>query len=489
MKRLLIVDDEREVQHFFSYLLRTKDIELFFAANAAQVQAQLTTRTYDAALIDIRLPDINGLDILKTIKEQMPACRVVIMTGYSTVKSALEAIRLGADDYIEKPFDNIDELEALIVRLVTAKQSQQHSDALHLAAQTGFIVGHTPEMLHMLSLAYKIARKNVTVLIEGETGTGKEVLARFIHQASLRQPQPFIGVNCGALTETLLESELFGHEKGAFTGAFHTRKGLFEIASKGTLFLDEIGDASPSIQMKLLRVLETRELMRVGGEHYLHTDARIIAASHVQLAAAVQQGKFREDLLYRLDVIKLHIPPLRQRKADIPYLVGHLLKRHAPPGMTVSADAMAAMQQYDWPGNIRELSNVIMRAITLAEGETSTITAKHLPYTLIQHEGTLSACAPAPQEHASAALSFESYLNEWKNTLLSQWNADTNIDLPSIMSAVKDLEKGIGHAFIKKTLRETLGNRKEAARRLNISVRTLRYLLNEKEGTEIRFLS
>jgi two-component system, NtrC family, response regulator len=484
MARVLIIDDEYEVQNFFSYLLRNKGLELSFASNRAEVDTCLTYEPYQLVLVDLKLPDTNGIDILKKMKQAMPACKVVIMTGYSTVKSALEAIRLGADDYIEKPFDDINELEMLIDKLLTSETSHDQDKALRLAEQIGFVIGESQQMHHLLSLAYKIAQKNITILIEGETGTGKEVLARFIHEASPRLHHPFIGVNCGALAETLLESELFGHEKGAFTGATQLRKGFFEIASKGTLFLDEIGDASPSIQVKLLRVLETREFMRVGSEKHFHTDARIIAASHVQLTEAVKQAKFREDLLYRLDVVKLHIPPLRERTEDIPYLVNHLVKRHAGEELSFSSAALDVMRQYDWPGNVRELSNLITRAITFADGETNIITPDYLSIKAEKSRVSLSAQViqqePTENKGTSDASSLDQYLEKWKQKIISQWKSSEAIDLPSIMEQTKKLEQVVGAAFVKKALRETIGNRKEASRILNISPRTLRYLLNEK---------
>ncbi|WCK52563.1 sigma-54 dependent transcriptional regulator [Aneurinibacillus sp. Ricciae_BoGa-3] len=484
MKRILIIDDEFEVQNFFSFLLRNKGFDLSFASNKDEIDGCLACKPYQLALVDLKLPDTDGITILKDIKQRMPACKVVIMTGYSTVKSALEAIRLGADDYIEKPFDDITELELLIDKLLTSETSLDQDKALELAEQIGFVIGESQKMHHLLSLAYKVAQKNVTLLIEGETGTGKEVLARFIHEASSRLVHPFIGVNCGALTETLLESELFGHEKGAFTGATQLRKGFFEIASKGTLFLDEIGDASPSIQVKLLRILETREFMRVGSERHLHTDTRIIAASHIHLNEAVNQGKFREDLLYRLDVVKLHIPPLRERKEDIPFLAKYLLKRHAAQQLSFSSDAVHLMEQYGWPGNVRELSNVITRAITFADGETTIITPEYLSINL-----EISKHSPFPQakqqewvgnQEAKDIISLEQHLEKWKEGILSQWKSSGTIDLPSIMEQTKKLEQVVGTAFVKKALRETIGNRKEASRLLNISPRNLRYLLNEK---------
>ncbi|WP_027415672.1 sigma-54-dependent transcriptional regulator [Aneurinibacillus terranovensis] len=484
MARILIVDDDNEVQNFFSYLLsRKKDFHIFFASTGEEVHTSIASESYQLAIVDLKLPDTNGIEILKILKQKNPACKVIIMTGYSTVKSALDAIRLGADDYIEKPFDDIGELEKTIDKMLAPEINSEQDEPVDLAEQTGFVIGTSIGMRNLFTLAYKIARKNVNVLIEGETGTGKEVLARFIHQASLRLNHPFIGVNCGALTETLLESELFGHEKGAFTGATQLRKGLFEIASKGTLFLDEIGDASPSIQVKLLRVLETREFMRVGSEKHIHTDARIIAASHINLSEAVRLGKFREDLLYRLDVVKLHIPPLRQRKEDIPYLINHFLKRHTGNELTFSQDAMEAMQRYEWPGNVRELSNVITRAITLADGETKIITADYLPLSLTKSDALPHRSSNAQNSEKIELQSsphLDQFLDDWKENIIFQWNSKHIIDYPTIVEQTSKLEQVVHDAFVKKALRETFGNRQEASRMLNISPRTLRYLLNEK---------
>lgn len=310
-------------------------------------------------MIDLKLPDSNGLQLFKQLKTKQPACKAIVMTGYSTVETAVEAIKLGASDYIEKPFDDIDQIENQIEQLISKDLTRDQDDIQKLAGSLGFIIGENEKMKHLLTIAYKIANKNVNVLIEGETGTGKEVLARFIHQASQREHQPFIGVNCGALSESLLESELFGHEKGAFTGATQLRKGLFEIASNGTLFLDEIAEASPQIQVKLLRIIETREFMRIGSEKVMRTNTRVLAASHANLVDAVKQRKFREDLLYRLNVVKLHLPTLRERKEEIPLLISYFLKKHADSNVSFSKEAIELMQEHDWPENIRELLNII----------------------------------------------------------------------------------------------------------------------------------
>ncbi|MBE2910547.1 sigma-54-dependent Fis family transcriptional regulator [Anoxybacillus flavithermus] len=328
----------------------------------------------------------------------------------------------------------------------------------------------------LLKFAYKIAKKNVNVLIEGETGTGKEVLAHFIHSASMRYDHPFVGVNCGAVSETLLESELFGYEKGAFTGAVKEKKGIFEIANRGTLFLDEIGEASLATQVKLLRVLETGEYMRVGGETVRKTNARIIAATHVNLAKAVEERNFREDLLYRLDVVKLTIPPLRERLEDLPLLVEYFLKK-LNISMTFSEDSIACMRQYYWPGNVRELFNVVKRAVTLAEGETAVITPSYLPEKL---KVSLPLKRADDEQDKKKELDFEVYLQQWVTHVLSMWRSNEKVDLEYVLSLVREMEVEMSRSFIMKTLKETIGNRKEAAERLNITVRKLRYLLKEK---------
>ncbi|GGJ74140.1 two-component system NtrC family response regulator [Anoxybacillus voinovskiensis] len=474
MYDILVIDDEREVGTFFRHLLEEKGYHVTLGFSGKDFSQLIRQHRFDLALIDVKLPDTNGLDLLKQLKLSLPACKAVVMTGYSTVKTAVEAIKYGASDYVEKPFDDIDQLEQLIDGLLQSGATSAQNDMYKLAETLGFIVGTNKEMNDLLKLAYKIAKKNVNVLIEGETGTGKEVLAHFIHSASMRYDQPFIGINCGAVSETLLESELFGHEKGAFTGAVKEKKGMFEIANRGTLFLDEIGEATLATQVKLLRVLETGEYIRVGGEAVRKTNTRIIAASHVNLAKAVEEKTFREDLLYRLDVVKLTIPPLRERLEDLPLLVDYFLKKlHSP--LSFSEESLAYMGQYHWPGNVRELFNVIKRAVTLAEGETAIITPQYLPEKL-----KISYTSMPIVGKKTSDTDLETYLHEWINDVLSLWKKSEPVDLEYVLSLVKELETTIGRAFVMKTLKETIGNRKETAERLNITVRKLRYLLKEK---------
>lgn len=395
--QVLVIDDEVEVGSFLRRLLDRKGLEVSLAHTGARASQLIDAKTFDVALIDLKLPDSSGLDLLERLKNKQPACEAVIMTGYGTTRTAVRAIQLGAFDYIEKPFGDIDEVEQLIDRVLELNQrSRDNTGAgpewMDVAEQAGFYVGGTPKMINLVNVAEKIARKNLNVLIHGETGTGKEVLARFIHAASLRSDQMFIPVNCGALPENLLESELFGHEKGAFTGATNLRRGIFEIADRGTLFLDEIGEASLPIQVKLLRVLETGEFVRVGGEKPLKTDVRIIAATNIDLEKAVRDKQFREDLFYRLDVVRLELPPLRERKEDIPALVNHFITHSKNGGNSssrVSPEAMQVLMDYNWPGNIRELLNIVEQSLALCDSYV--ILPSHLPDKLLANGEAESA--------------------------------------------------------------------------------------------------
>lgn len=384
--QVLIIDDEADVCTFFKRLLTRGGYAVVTASNKPQALLALETGRFGVALVDLKLPDTDGLTLLQAIKEVQPACEVIIMTGYSTVKTAVTAMQLGAYEYLEKPFDDIGEIERLVAKAAGSGASRMRGESApeewtEVAQGVGFRVGAAPAMKRMVSLAHKVAGKNISVLIQGRTGTGKEVLARFIHAASERAGQPFIPVNCGALPENLLESELFGHERGAFTGANQTRRGIFELANHGTLLLDEIGDATPQIQVKLLRVLETGEFMRVGGERSIKTDVRVIAATNVDLEQAIRDRSFREDLFYRLNVVRLEIPQLCERSEDIPLLAEHFV-RQLTPGLRIAPAALRLMQQYAWPGNIRELANVMRRAVVVCNGDT--IVPEHLGGTFLQ---------------------------------------------------------------------------------------------------------
>lgn len=483
MSSILVIDDEKEICHFLRHLLEDKGHKVSFCMSGAEFDRIVEEQPFEfeLAFLDIRLPDRNGLDLLQKLKTLQPYCKVIIMTGYSTVKTAVEAIKLGANDFLEKPFDQIEDIENLAEQLLANGASPIQNHIHRLAEQIGCFIGRNKEMNQLFSLAYKFAQKNITVLIEGETGTGKEVLAHFIHHASLRKEYPFIGVNCGAISENLLESELFGHTRGAFTGAAKERKGYFELAGKGTLFLDEIGEAALSTQVKLLRVLETGEFIKVGGEHTQRSQARMIAASHVNLHEAVSKGTFREDLLYRLDVVKLTIPPLRERLDDIPLFIENYLERNHV-NVTFTQETIDLLTQYSWPGNVRELVNVIKRAVTLAEGETTLITPDFLP-----PKFTRSLISPAKERiqlpsrsKSSSNQGFGEYLHNWQKELRQLWNSEEVMNLEAVLSMIKSMETEAVNAFIHKALTKTVGNRKEAVDMLGISMRKLRYYLNEK---------
>ncbi len=398
--RILIIDDEIDVCNFFSRLLSRKGYQVVTATNQQEASRAIETDRFSVAMVDLKLPDTDGLSLLRQIKAAQPSCEVIIMTGFSTVNTAVQAIQFGAYDYVEKPFDDISEIETLVAKAGAHAQQAVSGQPVEeewakIAEQVGFFVGQSQSMRRLVSLAYKVASKNISVLIQGSTGSGKEVLARFIHAASGRAEQPFIAVNCGALPENLLESELFGHEKGAFTGASQMRRGIFELAHRGALFLDEIGDASPSIQVKLLRVLETGEFCRIGGEQPLRTDVRIISATNVDLEEAIREKTFREDLYYRLNVVRLQLPPLSERQADIQPLAEFLIRQQSPE-KKLHPSALEALKIYSWPGNIRELANVLRRAVALCDEEM--ITLKHLA-------NRLTAPIPlvAPQEAMTSA--------------------------------------------------------------------------------------
>ena len=402
--QILIIDDEADVCTFFSRLLSRSGYQVTTARNQAEASQALSRGLYSVALVDLKLPDTDGLSLLQQIKARQPACEVIIMTGFSTIKTAVTAIQLGAYEYVEKPFEEIAEIERLVARAVAHGQESEQGEAREEWAETaravGFQVGSSPVMRKLVSLAYKIANKNINVLIQGKTGTGKEVLARFIHAASNRENQPFIPVNCGALPETLLESELFGHERGAFTGASSARRGIFELANRGTLFLDEIGDASAQIQVKLLRVLETGEIVRVGSEATRRTDVRLIAATNVDLEQAIRAKTFREDLFYRLNVVRLEIPPLHAHREDIPQLAEHFV-RQINPELTLAPATLRLLTDYPWPGNIRQLANAMRRAVVLCTG--GTILPRHLGEILTPSSRDVAAATPAPPSQPAAA--------------------------------------------------------------------------------------
>jgi len=495
--RILIIDDEVDVCNFFKRLLLKKGYHVVTATSEKEALNALEDWDFNVAMVDLKLPDTDGLTLLQLIKRGQPNCEVVIMTGFSTIKTAVEAMHLGAYEYIEKPFDNIDEIEALIQNAANHAQKRQNGqideeDWAAVAKRVGFFVGQSPQMRRLASLAYKIASKNINVLIQGNTGSGKEVLARFIHASSNRADQPFIAVNCGALPENLLESELFGHERGAFTGANQTRRGIFELSHRGTLFLDEIGDASPSIQVKLLRVLETGEFCRVGGERSSKTDVRILSATNVNLEEAIREKTFREDLYYRLNVVSLVSPDLAQRREDIKALAEHFIQQYSPSAK-LHPKAVLALENHSWPGNIRELSNVLRRAVALSDDNS--IQIQHLATQLTGDLSTPAVTRISEQPQLDHAQQSRNILDEFwqhyaKDEHLQNMSAS---ELNQLLLSLRGLENSVVAIMrnkglkpsqnrilkeseaetIKKTLEENLWNVTATAKALGIARNTL----------------
>jgi two-component system response regulator AtoC len=380
---ILVVDDDVGVQESFEAVL-AKDYDLHFATQGPEALRVLSTQDVNLVLLDIRMPGMDGMEVLRRIRELNEQTDVIVVTAVKSLKTAVEAIKLGAYDYITKPFD-IHEILALIKRVVEKQELMK--EVLYLRDEVARdhrfenLVGRNSRMEEIYTLVTRIADNNATVLLNGESGTGKEVLARVIHQQSNRGHRPFVAVNCAAIPSELLESELFGHEKGSFTGAIATKVGKFELATGGSLFLDEVGSMRLDLQAKILRALQEREIERVGGTRTIKIDVRVIAATNRDLKKAVEEGTFREDLYYRLDVVPITLPPLRQRRDDIPLLVEHFIAKYNREFNRrvkgFSAGATAALYQYDWPGNVRELENVIERAVALAQSET--ISLRELP--------------------------------------------------------------------------------------------------------------
>jgi len=373
--RILIVDDEEIVRESLSAWLEKDGYTLATAPDGETALDRIRKERWSILLVDLKMPGIDGLQVLEEARKVLPEAAAVIMTAYATVDSAVAAMKIGAYDYLVKPFDP-EELSLMIQKIVTQQALVRENVLLRKVLKRDYhfrdLISKSPAMQAVFDLARTAARSNSTILILGESGTGKELLARAIHAESPRQQAPFVAVSCAALTETLLESELFGHEKGAFTGAAVRRKGKFEMAHGGTLFLDEIGDISPKLQLDLLRVLEDRHFSRVGGNESIPVDVRIIAATNRDLPKAVADGSFREDLYYRLNVIPVHLPPLRERLEDLPLLAEHFLEQLGAEMNRrveeVSTEAMALLMSHTWPGNVRELRNVLERAVVVASG-------------------------------------------------------------------------------------------------------------------------
>jgi DNA-binding NtrC family response regulator len=442
---LLIVDDEASLRDFLSIVFEGDGWNANTAATLEAARAALARNEPDLILCDLMLPDGSGLDLLREVKAQNPSIAVIMITAHMSTKSAVDALKAGAFDYIAKPFD-IDELKIIVRNAVERKELEDENLHLRTALEERFtfsnIIGRSPKMQEIFSIVQRIARTSSTVLISGESGTGKELIARAIHYNSGRRGK-FVSINCGALPETLLESELFGHERGAFTGAIREKRGLFHEADRGTIFLDEIGETTTAMQIKLLRVLQDRVVRRVGSNSETTVDVRVLAATNRDLAESIRAGTFREDLFYRINVIPIALPPLRHRKEDIPLLVDHFIAKFGrnlgEPQKRISADAMRAIEKYTWPGNVRELENVIERTIALELSDV--LTTKSLPEAVL-----LGGAVP-----------------------------DLSYELPPDGISLSDHLEAIGKVFMLKALERTGGVQTQAAELLKMSFRSFRY--------------
>ncbi|HEV8540493.1 MAG TPA: sigma-54 dependent transcriptional regulator [Nitrospiraceae bacterium] len=379
MEKILIVDDERSMRDVLSIMLKKAGYAVTTANDGEEAIEQIGKEIFDLVITDLKMPKAGGLEVLKAVKEVSPETVVLVITAFASTETAVEAMKRGAYEYLTKPFQ-VDEVQ-LIIRNALEKHRLVTENTLlkrEIASQSSFaqIIGQSEAMQKVFEVVRKVADSKSNVLICGESGTGKELIARAIHYNSTRSRLPFVTVNCSALPEPLLESELFGHMKGAFTGAVSNKAGLFEVASGGTIFLDEIGETTPATQVKLLRVIQEREFRRVGGTRDVKVDVRIIAATNKDLEKAVADGSFREDLYYRLDVIPIHLPPLRLRTSDIPQLVEHFLERFAKangkPVSSMMPEAMRLLIEHEWRGNVRELENLIERVVAFASGSQIT---------------------------------------------------------------------------------------------------------------------
>ncbi len=428
--RVLLVEDEREMQKALGAVLERFGLRVSTAEDGLHAMAKFRQDLYDLVIADVKMPRMSGMELLKEIKKIAPRTPVVLLTAYGTIEGAVNAMKEGAFDYIEKPFSP--EVLEEVVRRALASRAEA------LRGQRP-IIAQDPKMLELLEVARTVASSPAPVLITGESGTGKELLARYIHEQSPRKDRPFVAVNCAALPEGLLETELFGHERGSFTGAVAQKKGKFELAHRGTLLLDEVSEMPLSLQAKILRALQEGEIDRVGGIKPVAVDVRVIATSNRDLVEEVRRGRFREDLFFRLNVIPLHIPPLRERKEDIPLLASYFLERYADlNGKAVkdlAPETLDLLMDYSWPGNVRELENVIHRAVLLAKGEVLE------PKDLVIEEG-LSPRAPHPVRPGTS---------------------------------LKEMERWL----ILETLKKVGGNRTKAAQLLGVSVRTIRNKLKE----------
>jgi DNA-binding NtrC family response regulator len=414
--RILVVDDEKVVRDSLAQWLKEDGYEVQSAADAKEALLLLKQSPWELALIDIKMPGMDGLELQHRIRDASPSTEVIIMTAFASVDTAVQALKDGAYDYITKPFDP-DHLNHLLSNIAERRKLSEENRALRerltSALEEQPLLGMSPGIVRALELIRTVAPTDTSVLITGESGTGKELVARAIHVGSPRAYMPLVVVNCGALPEGTLESELFGHERGAFTGAHYRHKGKFELADGGTLFLDEIGEVSPRIQVELLRVLEEKKVTRLGDTKPVQADFRLIAATNKDLAREVSAGRFREDLYYRINVFHIPLPPLRERKEDIPLLARALVERLARsmnlPVPEITPEALARLEAHDWPGNVRELANALERAMVVSRGGAGRLRPEHLPIAAQNHAarangGSLRSLADVERDHIEQIL-------------------------------------------------------------------------------------
>lgn len=460
MAQILVVDDELTIAQMLDILLRNEGHSVFQAHNGNDALKLLKENVFDLMITDVRLPGIDGITLMQRAKEVQSHLAVIIITAYAGVDTAVDAMRNGAFDYVTKPF-KLNELKVKIERALSYENAMAENKVLKTTLKTkyhfNFIIGDSEPMIQIYRTIEKVSRTNTTVLITGESGTGKELVARAIHESSLRSDKPFVTLNCAAMPETLLESELFGYTKGAFTGAVANKKGLFETASGGTIFLDEIGAIPLSMQSKLLRVLQEKEIRHVGGTENISVDSRVVAATNENLEEKIAKGEFREDLFFRLSVIPMRLPPLRERKQDIPMLAAHFLSQFEKENkikINISDDALAALAEHSWPGNIRQLENTLKRIATL--NESGFIDTDELP----------------PEIKTDAYVKKTSSL------------AQSDLLTEEKILQLKDFLKNVEESYIGKVIKFYDGSKEKAAKKLGISLATLYRKLGTEENSQ-----
>ncbi|MCB0403143.1 MAG: sigma-54-dependent Fis family transcriptional regulator [Bdellovibrionales bacterium] len=455
LRRILVVDDEESIREFFEIMLKREGYQVVCAPNGREALDFLRKNQVDLVISDIQMPEVSGMELLVKVKEMDPELPIIMITAFGSTDTAVEAMKLGAHDYIQKPF-KLEEVKIVIAHALEQRILKLENAQLkkELGSKYAFdnIIGGAPPMLRIYEMVRRIANTKSSVLITGESGTGKELIARAVHYNGPLKNRPFVTVNCGAIPENLMESEMFGHRKGSFTGAIADKKGLFEVANGGTIFLDELGELPLSMQVKLLRVIQEGTFKRVGGTEDIQVEVRIISATNKDLEAEVKGGRFREDLFYRLNVIQIQCPPLRERREDIPMLANHFLEKFSKAlGIDVkkiSNEAMEVLRSYHYPGNVRELENIVERTVALEPGPAI------LPESLPRH--MMESHQPAGQLDANKI----------------EIDEENGIELEAL---VGDFER----ALLVRALQQTGGVKKRAAKLLNISFRSMRYRVDK----------